>query len=252
MTETSTGPRRVALVANTSVYLGPQTARLLAERDHNLVIGDPQNGLVEELNALGAAVEVVEDVGDLTDPSASKKLVDAALARFGHIDAATAFTGAVITGGFFDSSVEDLNAVMSGCIEAPYHFLKAVLPSMIDQGSGQVLLVTSSAGVKPVPLAPLYSSARAGANHLMRNVAADVAAHGVQVNGLGTNFMDFPEFLRVTGGTDPAVRALLEDAVPMKRLGTLDECAALCMAYLDGSCGFVTGQFVSHDGGWSN
>ncbi len=33
--------------------------------------------------------------------------------------------------------------------------------------------------------------------------------------------------------------------------GTVDQCAALCCAYLDGTCGFVTGQFVAHDGGWS-
>jgi 3-oxoacyl-[acyl-carrier protein] reductase len=38
----------------------------------------------------------------------------------------------------------------------------------------------------------------------------------------------------------------------MRRLGTVEECAALCAAYLDGTCGFVTGQFVAHDGGWSS
>jgi NAD(P)-dependent dehydrogenase (short-subunit alcohol dehydrogenase family) len=252
MTDTSPPARRVALIANTSFYIGPHTARLLAERGHDLVIGDPEEGLVEELNALGAAVEVVEGVADLADPLSSQRLVDAGLSRFGRIDAATAFSGVVITGPFADSTFEDLRAVTAGCLEAPYHFLKAITPPMITQGSGQVLLITSSSGLKPVPQAPLYSSVRAGANHLMRNVAAEVAAHGVQVNGLGTNFMDFDEFLRVTGGTDPAIRKLLEDAVPMKRLGTLEECAALTMAYLDGTCGFVTGQFVAHDGGWSN
>ena len=243
--------RRVALVANTSFYVGPPLARLLASVGHDLVIGDPEPGLVADLEATGAAVEVVEDVADLTDPGASERLVQAALGRFGRVDAAAAFSGRVVTGRFLQSSPEDLHTVVAGCLEAPYHFLRAVVAPMVEQGSGQVLLLTSAAGNRVTPGAPLYSAVRAGATHLVRNVAAEVARHGVQVNALGTNFMDFPEFLRASGGTDPAVRAKLEEQVPLGRLGTVEECAAMCTSLLDGSCGFVTGQFIAHDGGWS-
>ena len=52
---------------------------------------------------------------------------------------------------------------------------------------------------------------------LIKNVAREVARTGVQVNALGTNFMDFPEFLRASGGDDPEVRTRIEAAVPMKR-----------------------------------
>jgi 3-oxoacyl-[acyl-carrier protein] reductase len=114
-----------------------------------------------------------------------------------------------------------------------------------------VLVVTSASGARPTPGAPLYSSARAGANHLVRNVADEVARKNVQVNALGTNFMDFPEFLRATGGTDPAVRAKLESVVPMRRLGTVEECAAMCAVFLDGTSRFTTGQFVAYAGGWA-
>lgn len=85
---------------------------------------------------------------------------------------------------------------------------------------------------------------------LVKNVAAEVARHGVQVNAIGTNFMDFPEFRRAAGADDPAVRARIEAAVPLRRLGTVDECAAFCMPFLDGSSGFTTGQFVAYAGGW--
>jgi pimeloyl-ACP methyl ester carboxylesterase len=54
-----------------------------------------------------------------------------------------------------------------------------------------------------------------------------------------------------TGGTDPAVRAKLEAQVPLGRPGTVEECPAMCTSLLDGSCGFVTGQFIAHHGGWS-
>jgi NAD(P)-dependent dehydrogenase (short-subunit alcohol dehydrogenase family) len=251
MTENGSESRRVALVANTDFYVGPPLARLLAARGHDLVIGDPEDGLVDELEGMGAAVEVVTGVKDLSDPAASEQLVAAGLERFGRVDSACAFSGRVVTGRFLDSSIEDLRAVVSGCLEAPYHFLKAVVPPMVERGDGQILIVTSASGARATPGAPLYSSARAAANHLVRNVADEVARKNVQVNALGTNFMDFPEFLRATGGTDPEIRAKIEAAVPMRRLGTVDECAAMCAVFVDGTSRFTTGQFVAYAGGWA-
>ena len=243
--------RRVALVANTTFYLGPPLARELARRGHDLVIGDPEDGLVDELEAMGAAVEVVEKAWDLADPDAAGRLVAAGLERFGRIDAATGFTGQIITGRFLNSTIDDVRTLERGLFEAPYHFLQAVLPSMVERGAGQVLVITSSSGARTTPGAGIYSALRAGATHLVRNVAREVAGDGVQVNALGTNFMDFDAFLAASGATEPEGRARVEAKVPMGRLGTLDECAAPGCAYLDGTCGFVTGQFVAHDGGWS-
>jgi 3-oxoacyl-[acyl-carrier protein] reductase len=242
--------RRVALITDASFYVGPPLARALAARNHDLVLGDPQEGLVEELTAMGAAVETVTGVRDISRPEASEQIVAAALSRFGRIDSAAAASGRVITGRFLESTVDDLHAVMKGCLEAPYHFLRAVVPAMVGQGDGQVLLMTSAAGARPTKGAPLYSAARAGATMLARNVAAEVARTGVQVNVVGTNFMDFPEFLRANGVTDAESRARVEAQVPMGRLGTLEEFAAFCMPFIDGSSRFTTGQFVAYAGGW--
>ena len=243
--------RRVALVANTDFYIGPPLARILADRSHDLVVGDPAPGLVEELEGKGAMVEVVTGVKDLSDPAAAEQLVRAGLDRFGRLDAAAAFSGRVVTGRFLQSTVEDLHAVVRGCLDAPYHFLKAVVPPMVERGEGQVLVVTSASGARATPGAPLYSSVRAAANHLVRNVADEVARNGVQVNALGTNFMDFPEFLRANRAEDPEGRARVEAMVPMGRLGTLDELAHFAMPYIDGTSRFTTGQFVAFAGGWA-
>jgi len=245
-----TGDRRVALVTDASFYVGPDLARLLAARGHDLVVGDPLPGLVDELERHGAAVAVVDGARNLEDPDSSARLVAAALDRFGRIDAAAAFSGRVITGRFLRSTIDDLHDVMRGCLEAPYHFLRAIVPVMVEAQSGQVLLMTSAAGARPTPGAPLYSAGRAGATMLARNVAAEVAKHGVQVNVVGTNFMDFPEFLRANRVTDDESRARVEAQVPMGRLGTLEELAAFCMPFVDGTSGFTTGQFVAYAGGW--
>jgi 3-oxoacyl-[acyl-carrier protein] reductase len=243
--------RRIAIVSDAASYVGPNLARLLAERGHDLVVGDPAPGLVEELTALGAAVETVAGVRDLAKPDAASRLVQASLDRFGRVDAAAAFTGRIVVGRFLRSTIEDLRATLTGCVEAPFHFLQAVLPPMLEQGEGQILVFTSAAGARPTPGAPLYSSARAGANMLVRNVAAEVVDKGVQVNAVGTNFMDFPEFLRASRAEDPEGRARVEAQVPMGRLGTLDELAHFSAPFVDGTSRFTTGQFVAFAGGWA-
>jgi NAD(P)-dependent dehydrogenase (short-subunit alcohol dehydrogenase family) len=242
------GERRVAIVSDASSYVGPDLCRVLAARGHDLVVGDPAPGLVDEL---ATDVEVVTGVRNLADEGAAERLVAAAVDRFGRIDSTTAFTGRIVVGRFLKSSVDDLHAVLTGCVEAPYRFLRAVVPVLVEQGQGQVLLFTSAAGVRPTPGAPLYSSARAAATMLVRNVAVEVAPKGVQVNAIGTNFMDFPEFLAANGVTDDETRARVEARVPMGRLGQLDELAAMAAAFVDGSSRFATGQFLAFDGGWS-
>jgi 3-oxoacyl-[acyl-carrier protein] reductase len=243
--------RRVAIVSDAAAYVGPDLCRVLAERGHDLVVGDPADGLVDELTALGAAVEVVEGTRDLAADGAAASLVTAALERFGRVDSATASTGRIVVGRFLRSSIDDLRAALTGCVEAPYAFLRAVVPTMVEQGEGQALVFTSAAGARPTPGAPLYSSARAGANMLVRNVAAEVAPKGVQVNAIGTNFMDFPEFLRANRVTDAESRARVEAMVPMGRLGALSELASMAAAFVDGTSRFATGQFLAFDGGWS-
>ncbi len=242
--------RRVALIADAGFYVGPALSRLLAAHDHDLVLGDPDPALVEELTAAGTAVEVVSGARDLGVPDAAGRLVAAGLERFGRIDSATAFSGKIVVGRFLDSSLDDLRTVVNGCLEAPYHFLRAVVPPMVERGEGQVLVITSASAARPTPGAPLYSSARAGATMLVRNVAGEVARTGVQVNAVGTNFMDFPEFLRANRITDAESRAKVEAMVPMRRLGTMDEFAHFCLPYIDGTSRFTTGQFTAYAGGW--
>jgi 3-oxoacyl-[acyl-carrier protein] reductase len=243
--------KRVALVNEAGGYVGPALARQFASRGHDLVLGGASDELLTELEAMGAQVESVQGVRNMADPEAAPKLVAAGLERFGRIDAAVAFSGQIIPVKFLDSTDEQFEKLIAGCMIAPYHFLKAVAPPMVAQGDGQIVLITSAAGAKPTKEAPLYSSVRAGATMLAKNLAAEIAASGVQVNALGTNFMDFPEFHAAAGTDDPKLRALLESRVPLRRMGTMEEFAAFAMAFLDGSSGFTTGQFVGYAGGWA-
>lgn len=238
-------------MANSSHYVGPALARELALRGCDLVLGDPLPELASELSELGADSWAVDGVQDLSEPTSAVRLLDMAMDAYGRVDAAVFFTGTIVTGSFLESTPEDMETVMAGNIAAAYRALRVFLPPMVSAGSGQVLAITSASGLRVTPGAPLYSATRAGANHLVRNVAAEVAPSGVQVNAVGTNFMDFPGFIAATGASDPDVRARIESRVPLRRLGGMEEFARFCAVFLDGSSGFQSGQVVGYDGGWS-
>ena len=202
----NTPQRRVTVINDGRFYAGPPLARFLAARDHNVVIGDAPSELIASLESAGVQAVSVQGVNSRGNTQGFQQLVTSALEHFGRIDSASMFSGQIITGSILKSTREDLDAVYEGCLVLPYEFLKAVLPVMKVQESGQVLIITSASGARPTPGAPLYSSLRAAASMLARNAASEMAKHGVQVNAVGTNFMDFPEFLRASGATDPDVR----------------------------------------------
>ena len=243
--------KRVAVIAGADTYVGPSLARLLATRNHDLVLENPLPELVAELTAAGTKVVSVSNPRGVDKHTQFTNLAAAAIDQFGRIDSAVAFSGAIIVGRFMKSTAADFERAVDGCMLAPYHFLQAMLPSMIEARSGQILVITSASAARATPGAPLYSAARAGATHLVRNVAHEVASTGVQVNAVGTNYMDFDGFINATGAQDPEVRAKIEAQVPMGRLGSMDEFAYFCSPFIDGTSTFTTGQFVSYAGGWA-
>ena len=242
--------RPVCLISDASAYVGPALARRLAA-SHDFVLGDPLPELIRGLEEQGARSIGVAGVRLLQSEDAASALVDTALKQFGRIDSAVASTGLILIGRFLKSTIEDLRAAYSACVETTYVFLRAVVPAMVERRSGQILVFTSAAAARPTPGAPLYSSARAAATMLVRNVAAEVAEHNVQINAIGSNFIDFDGFLTANHAEDAAGRARVEGHVPMGRLGSLEELAHFAAAFVDGQSGFTTGQFVAYAGGWA-
>jgi 3-oxoacyl-[acyl-carrier protein] reductase len=241
---------RVALITNAASYVGPALAHELAGSGHALVLHAPEQALVDELRAAGVAVEVVADA-DLTTAAGNQAVVNAALARFGRLDAACFVTGEIILGPFLDATEADWDREKRANLDMVFHALQAALPPMVEAQSGQIVVFTSAAGARPEPRVALYGATRAGANALVRAVGLEYAKFGVCVNAIGTNFMDFPGFLKANRAEDPEGRARVEARVPARRLGTMQELAAFTAVLLDGRSRFQTGQFFSYSGGWS-
>jgi NAD(P)-dependent dehydrogenase (short-subunit alcohol dehydrogenase family) len=249
--------RRVALIAPGGTYVGPELCRLLAARGFDLVVAQPLPGLKAEMKNVGASVEVVGPDASMSPSMGSfgteigQQMVDAALARFGTFHSVFFSSGRIALGKFLRMSADDLQAAVHGNVLLPFHFVQAVLPHLVKQGDGQVLVATSATAGKPTPSASVYAATRSAATVLLQSAALEIAAAGVQLNVVGTNFMDFPEFLRGNRVETPEDRVRVESLVPMKRLGTMTEFASFCATFLDGTSRFATGQFFPYAGGWA-
>ena len=241
---------RVALITNAAGYVGPALAEQLAAGGHALVLHDPAPDQVEALRAGGVDVETVTGA-DLTTRDGNQAVVQTALDRFGRLDAACFVTGEIVIGRFLEATADQWERVKTANLDMVFHALQAALPPMVDAGSGQIVVFTSATGARPEPGVSLYGATRAGANALVRAVGLEHAKHGVCVNAVGTNFMDFPGFIKANRADDPERRRKIEAQVPARRLGTMEELAAFTTVLLDGRSRFQTGQFFSFSGGWS-
>ncbi len=260
MTTTKTRERRVALITDTAQHIGPYVAKELAARGHDLVISDPNvviegapiihPNLVAELKALGGQVEVV-DVDDVNKAGSVQKLVDRATEVYGGFDSAFIRPGVHIVGPFMEMTAEDYTACFVGNELSTFYALQALVPPLVAQGSGQVLIEASATAEKFLNPAFVYGATRAGAAYLINAVALDVAPKGVTVNGMGTNFCDYPGFKDTLGIKTDEELAEYCKFIPLGRLGPPEEIAHLAAALLDGKCNYYAAQFACMSGGWN-
>ncbi len=243
--------KRVVILVDTETHMMPALAREMVRRNHNLVIGNAAEGLAEELKQMGADVEVVSEKLDLTKPDSVKKLVDAANKRFGGFDSTCIRTGLHQTGDIFEHTSEDCDNLYTGNFKSAFFALQAVLPPLVSQGSGQVVINTSTTGFRPIPWSPVYSAMRAATNSLVRSSAMLLADKGVTINATGSYAIDYPAARHDMGAETPEGRKKAEATIPMKRLGKPEECAHFVATLIDGVGTFQTGQFFSIDGGWA-
>ena len=244
--------KRVVILADAQTHMMPALALEMAHRGHDLVLGDAKDGLDNELRALGLRVEVVADTVDQTREDTVQKLVDRAMDVFGGFDSACIRTGTHGIGNILESTTEDCDIQYQGNFKSVFFALKALLPPLVEQRSGQVVINTSASALRPQGFAALYCATRAGANALVQAAALTVAQYGVTLNGTGTYAMDYPSFLHDVGAdTDPEKLREIEQALPLKKLCDPEEAAHFIATLIDGRGTFQTAQFFAIDGGWS-
>ena len=126
---------------------------------------------------------------------------------------------------------------------------RAAARHMRPRGYGRIVVTTSLASTKVEPvIGSAYMAAKAGARHLVRCLALELAAYGITANAIAPGF-----FVTNIGGGhahDPELQAMVAKDVPMHRVGRPDDVKALALFLAAPASEYVTGQEIVIDGGW--
>ena len=257
-----------AIVTGAGSGLGLAIAEALAENGARVTLLDVDGGRIagetERLKAQGYVVR--GEVVDVSDHARLERAFDAALAAHGRLDIVFANAGIDSGPGFVSGwagarernpqgalesySDERWDRVIDVNLTGVFATLRAAARIMKPQRSGKLIVTTSVAGYQCEPaIGSAYMAAKAGAAHLMRCVAQELAAFNISVNAIAPGF-----FVTNIGGghaKNPEVQRAVAAVMPMRRVGFPEDIKGLALFLASAASTYVTGQQITIDGGWT-
>ena len=235
---------RTYVVTGASRGLGLACARALAEEGAHVVLG------ARDADAVARAAEEVGGTGvvaDLADPEAPDRLVAAAQEAYGRVDGALVSVGGPPGGSALGLSDAQWQGAFDSVFLGAVRTCRAVVAALPAEG-GALALVLSSSVRSPIAGLAASNGLRPGLAMLAKTMADELGPRGVRVNGLLPGSVD-TDRLRELHGDDPAVRARVEQGIPVRRLGTPQEFGRVAAFLLSPAASYVSGAMVPVDGG---
>jgi NAD(P)-dependent dehydrogenase (short-subunit alcohol dehydrogenase family) len=247
---------RVAVVTGASNGLGREIAQLLAREGARVALGDVDAaGLDRTATAIkaggGAAVTVV---GDLTEEEPAKRLIDAAVAEFGRLDILVNDVGGSRNARIWEMTVEDWDFVLRLNLRSTFLCTRAAVPHMMRQRYGRIVCLSSGAREGTPWTAyyqggSAYSTAKAGVHGFVRDVALELALHGINVNAVAPGPIDTERFGPGLHKLNETVEYSPNRMTPLRRLGQPFEVAHAVLFLASDEASYITGHTLAVTGG---
>ncbi|MBB4041013.1 2-keto-3-deoxy-L-fuconate dehydrogenase [Microvirga flocculans] len=185
--------------------------------------------------------------------------VEALAAEAGPFDILVNAAGFVHHGTVLDCSDRDWDFSFDLNVKSMHRTIRAVLPGMLDKGSGSIVNIASGASsVRGIPNRYVYGATKAAVIGLTKAVAADFIGRGIRANAICPGTVQSPSLderiaalAESTGQSKEAVRQAFIDRQPMGRLGTPEEVAALAVYLASDESSYTTGHIHLVDGGFA-
>ena len=250
---------RVAVVTGASrrIAIGAAIARRLAGDGAAVLVhgwsghdaeqpwgADPggAEALIEELRAEASAVEYLS--ADLASPDAPGRLVQAARDAFGHLDIVVANHARSSTQSLEELTAEELDLSFAVNARATLLLVKAFAAQHDGRPGGRVVLFTSGQYHGAMPSELAYVASKGALHQLTASLAAHLMPRGITVNCVNPGPND-------TGYATDETREAVASQVPGGRWGVPEDAARLVAWLVSDEAGWVTGQVIASDGGWS-
>jgi NAD(P)-dependent dehydrogenase (short-subunit alcohol dehydrogenase family) len=181
---------KVVVITGSSSGIGRATAELFAKEGAKLVLNSRRNekGGAELVEKLGKTTEVIYEKVDVGTAEGAKKLLDAAVAKFGRIDILINNAGVGIEGEFLGLSPEDIDQIMhDNLMTTIYCSQYAVKLMQKNDGISKILNTSSNRGWEFGGRAPIYGACKAAVNSLTRTLAKNYAP-SILVNAVAPGF----------------------------------------------------------------
>jgi 2-keto-3-deoxy-L-fuconate dehydrogenase len=245
---------KVAVITGGGSGIGQATAAMFAAEGASVFVVDQDGDGAEATAAMvrGAGTEAATFVGDVTEAETAERGAAAALERFGRVDVLMTAAGISVGRSVVDTDPDDWDRVFAVNVRGTYLWMRSVLPSMLEQGSGSVILVASQLGVAGGMGNAAYIASKGAIIALARTAAVDYATRGVRVNSILPGATETPLLDRSFGrvANPEAARARSLARHPMGRFGRAEEVAAGALYLASDESSYTTGTELRVDGGW--
>ena len=240
---------RVVVVTGGSRGIGAAIARAAAEAGADVAVlyranGSAADDVVAEIRGLGRRAEAYRC--DVADPAQVNETMRRIEADLGPIDGLVNNADLRQAGPFLGLEPDEWDRVIATDLSAAYHTIRAVLPHMLEQGSGAIVNIASRLGQMGITESAAYSAAKAGLIGLTRALARELGPHGVRVNAVAPGFTVTE--MTADLAESEAGRARLRD-MPIGRFGRADEVAAAVVFLLSDASSLFLGQTLNPNGG---
>ncbi len=236
-----------AFVTAAGAGIGQATARAFAAEGALVIATDIDADALATLADQGMTIAAL----DVTDADA----VASAARSAGAVDILFNCAGFVHNGSILDCDEDAFDFSMNLNVRGLYRMTRAFLPAMLNNGGGSIVNMASAAStIIAAPNRFVYGATKAAVIGMTKSIAADYITQGIRCNAICPATVESPSLqdrMRATGDYD-AARADFVARQPMGRIGKPEEIASLAVYLASDEAGFVTGQAITIDGGWTN
>ena len=229
--------KRVALVTGGASGIGAAVARRLVSEGAAVVSFDLQPASAEGVLALAG------DVSKSADIEAAVKRVEDELGAIDVLVCSAGVPGVSLPS--MEISDEEWRRVLTINTDGVFFCNRTVAPGMVERGYGRIVNVASIAGKEGNPMAAAYSASKAAVIALTKAIGKDLARTGVLVNCVAPAVIETP----ILEGVSQAHIDYMVERIPMGRMGSPDEVAALICWLASEECSFSTGATYDISGG---